>query len=453
MRFLLIVSFSLFIFKGVLQSKNDTNIKFNDKAVFVNSIAPDRGLADPHVIIVNDTLYCMCGHDKTWNTVDFCHMDRWELWATTDLKKWSHKLNILPTQTYIGNEDNCWAGDLAKKNGMFYWYFSNRNLSTGVMSSPTMCGPWKDALQKPLITPEMAKTKPYDPEIFEENGKHYIIWGANQYYIAELSDDMISLAEKPQPLLVKNEDGSKKYTGDKPCMFKRNGWYYLSWGYCYAMSKNLRGPYTFKGQFIDGGHGSVFNWKGQWYTIQENHETNAFYRGVQLRPLYFNKDNTVYIPEHNYEYPLPGRIYDFKYSTQGWRSEKGTKVERENSPYIHGKVNEKGAIIASTPFLHTPIYLCKEIMISITKMSNAKEMKVAFYSYGDGIRYTREAPQRVDWSKQEWVIVPLSNKKEQTITIPFTKFKKANKFLHQIAIQPIADIEKGAWRVNEVIIK
>ncbi len=29
-------------------------------------------------------------------------MDRWELWATTDLTEWTHILDISPTSTYLG---------------------------------------------------------------------------------------------------------------------------------------------------------------------------------------------------------------------------------------------------------------------------------------------------------------------------------------------------------------
>lgn len=226
-----------FVFAG---SKNDL--------VYINSIAPDRGLADPYVIIVNDTLYCMCGHDKTWNTVDFCKMDRWELCATMDLKNWKYKLKILPTETYIGNQDNCWTGDLAKKNGKYYWYFSNKNFNTDVMVvTPYMLGPWKDALGKPLLPEGIIKGKPYDPEIFVEYDEQYIIFGAGQYYIAKLNEDMISLASEPEKIIIYDALGKRRPVADKPCMFKRNGWYYLSWGNLYAISRNLKGPYKFVG--------------------------------------------------------------------------------------------------------------------------------------------------------------------------------------------------------------
>ncbi|NME68005.1 family 43 glycosylhydrolase [Flammeovirga aprica] len=423
--------------------------------VSINSIAPDRGLADPHVIIVNDTLYTMCGHDKSWNTYGSCVMDRWELWSTTNLKDWQHHLNILPTQTYIGDQDNCYAGDVATKDGKFYWYFSNRTFSTGVMVAPSMKGPWKDALGEPLIPEKLTSTKSYDPEVFEDNGKHYIIFGAGQYFIATLGNDMISLADQPQKLSIFFENGKQKFTGDKPAVFKRNDWYYLFWGNQYAMAKTLKGPYTYKGEYLDGGHGSAFEWKGQWYSIQENHETNAFYRGVQLRPLYFNEDGTVKIPEVNLEYPLPGRNYTFNHSTQGWQAQQGTNLNYDKKEgKIVGKTTEKEAIITSTPYLHSPIYLCKQLRVKFKKQKPSQRLRIALYSYESPKRYTKNNPHNVDWSKEDWITVDASNSTEwQEVTIPLSSFKSHKKYLHQIGIQPAFDDEDTIWEIESIVVE
>lgn len=447
--------YAIFLFS--LISLFSLNLSASNEVVSVNSIAPDKGLADPHVWIVNDTLYAMCGHDKTWNTTDFCHMDKWELWSTTNLKDWKHVLDIKPTQTYIGDNDNCWAGDLAEKNGKFYWYFSNRNFSTGVMTAPSMKGPWKDALGKPLLPNDIIPSHhPYDPEIYVENGVFTIFFGAGKYYAATLNDDMVSLKSKPLPIEVLNEDGSRHANGDKSCVFKRGDWYYLCWGNVYSMSKNLYGPYTYKGAFLDGGHGSVFKWHGQWYSIQENHETNAFYRGVQLRPLFFNEDSTVKIPKVNYEYPFPGRVYDFKHSTQGWRGIKDTEVTRDKHDYIEGKVDGKDAIIASTPFLHTDLNICNNIYVKLKSESKATKFRVAIYTYGADLKpFTRKAPQIVDWSKEDFIDIPYKklNGGVQSFEISLSAFKGHKQYLHQIAVQPICDAKEGKWELLEVSIK
>lgn len=425
---------------------------YNPDAVYVASIAPDRGLADPHTVIVNDTLYTICGHDLSWDTTNACEMDHWEIWSTVNLKDWEYRGDILPEQNYMGDVNDCFAGDIVRRGDKYYWYFSNRTTDTGVMVAPHPTGPWVDALGKPLIPEGLAPVKSYDPDVWEERGVFTIFWGAGRYYCATLGDDMISLASEPQEVVVM-ENGKKRWHGDKSHIFKRGEWYYLSWGDYYAMSKELKGPYEYKGEITNGGHGTMFVWKGQEYYIQENHETNAYYRGVQLQPLYFNEDGTVYIPEHNYEYPLPERHYTFEHSTMGWSSKFGGDLTREDQS-ICGDVNQEGAIIASVPHIHTPIHLCKDITISIKNTSEATELKMALYTYDFDRGFTQKNPNVVDWSAQEWVSVAIepNSSKWQEVTIPLSLFESRQKHLHQIAIQPIANASSGRWEIDFIKI-
>ncbi|MFR9651819.1 MAG: family 43 glycosylhydrolase [Rikenellaceae bacterium] len=419
----------------------------DNNAIYVSSIAPDRGLADPHTVIVNDTLYTICGHDLSWDTTDACEMDRWEIWSTTNLTDWEYRGAILPEQNYMGDVDDCFAGDIVHKGDTFYWFFSNRVKDIGVMTAPHPTGPWVDALGKPLIPEKLAPVKSYDPDVWEENGEYTIFWGAGRYYCATLSDDLLSLTSKPQKVAVM-DNGKEIGHGDKPHIFKRGEWYYLSWGDYYSMSKELKGPYEYKGEITNGGHGTMFVWRGQEYYIQENHETNAFYRGVQLQPLYFNEDGTIKLPEYNFEYPLPERHYTFEHSTMGWSGKGGTTLSREGQRIV-GEVSEEGAIIASVPHLHTPIHLCKDITIRVKNSSAAKGLKIALYTYDFDKGFTKLNPNVVDWSTQEWVSASI-NSGWQEITIPISQFKNCQKNLHQIAIQPIADVAEGEWEIDYI---
>ncbi len=103
---------------------------------------------------------------------------------------------------------------------------------------------------------------------------------------------MISLAEVPKKIIINNPRGpynsdgnnTKMPTDDKPFVHKYNGKYYLSWGCFYAMSDNVYGPYDYKDSiikaesfakgydaptwpngFLQGSHGSFFQWHNQWY--------------------------------------------------------------------------------------------------------------------------------------------------------------------------------------------
>ena len=50
-------------------------------------------------------------------------------------------------------------------------------------------------------------------------------------------------------VVIEDDSGNKVPTADKSCVFFRNGWYYLSWGNNYAMSRKLKGPYRYIGKF------------------------------------------------------------------------------------------------------------------------------------------------------------------------------------------------------------
>ena len=257
-----------------------------------NPIVPNQGLNDPHIHIFNDTAYVYASHDKSANNKKFI-MEDWWVWSSPDLVNWTKESVLKPQDTYIGKDfTSCWATDVAYKNGKYYWYFSEGNQQTGVVVGDSPVGPWRDPLGKPLLMSELTPTDEYDMAIFEENGAHYIIFGVWEYYIAKLNDDMISLAEKPKKLIVNNPRGPynldgknlEKPTDDKPFVHKYNGKYYLSWGCFYAMADNLYGPYDYKDTvikqesfaegydaptwptgFLQGRHGSFFEWNNQWY--------------------------------------------------------------------------------------------------------------------------------------------------------------------------------------------
>ena len=259
-----------------------------------NPIVPNKGLNDPHIHIFNDTAYVYASHDKSINNDKFI-MEDWWIWSSPDLINWTKRSVLNPKNTYIAKDfTRCWATDVGYKNGKYYWYFSEGNEQTGVVVGDTPVGPWKDVLAKPLLDSTLTPTHEYDMAIFEDNGTHYIIFGVWDYYIAKLSDDMISLAETPKKITINNPrgpynpDGSNTNmpTDDKPFVHKYNGKYYLSWGCFYAMSNDVYGPYDYKDTvikeesfaqgyeaptwpngFLQGRHGSFFEWHNQWYYV------------------------------------------------------------------------------------------------------------------------------------------------------------------------------------------
>ena len=257
-----------------------------------NPIVPNKGLNDPHVHIFEDIAYVYSSHDKSIKNDTFI-MDDWWIWSSPDLVNWTKRSVLNPNETYIGEDfSSCWATDVAYKDEKYYWYFSEGNEQTGVVTGDTPVGPWVDPLGKPLLISELTPTHEYDMAVFEDNGEHYIIFGVWDYYIAKLNYDMISLAEKPRKIIINNPRGpynldgmnTEMPTDDKPFVHKYRGKYYMSWGCFYAMSDNLYGPYdtkepiintesfaegydspTWPNGFLQGRHGSFFEWHNQWY--------------------------------------------------------------------------------------------------------------------------------------------------------------------------------------------
>jgi hypothetical protein len=139
------------------------------------------------------------------------------------------------------------------------------------------------------------------------------------YYVAKLNEDMISLAETPRKIEIKNPRGpynldgtnEKKPTDDKPFLHFHNGKYYLSWGCFYAMADNLYGPYDYTDCILDdesfaegyaaptwptgfrqGRHGSFFTWHNQWYFAycDISQTGNRYFRDTFISYVHY-KDN------------------------------------------------------------------------------------------------------------------------------------------------------------------
>lgn len=239
-----------------------------------NPIIGTPGISDPHVRVFNNKIYLYSGHDDKPTDVTWVMKD-WRVFSTTDLINWKLETVISPENNYMGaNSTDCWAGDAAERNGKYYFYFSDRKRSIGVMKADSPDGKYIDALGKPLVAPM------HDPTIFTDDDSRktpYLIYGDKEgggYHIAQLNEDMISLADPPKPITITGKEWEKVGGWmDKNYLFKYQDTYYLSWGTDYAVSKNIYGPYTSAGATGKGhhlgvfAHSSFFWWKGQFYHI------------------------------------------------------------------------------------------------------------------------------------------------------------------------------------------
>jgi len=168
----------------------------------------------------------------------------------------------------------------------------------------------------------MSVLRPEDTYIEDESGVFYIVFGVWDFYIAELNDDMISMAEAPRKIEINNPRGPYNLDGqnpdnptdDKPFLHYNDGYYYLSWGCFYAMADNIYGPYDYKGCIIEqesfaagydaptwpngfkqGRHGSFFQWHGQWYfTYCDISQTgNRYFRDSFISYVHYRENGEI----------------------------------------------------------------------------------------------------------------------------------------------------------------
>ncbi|TVQ25436.1 MAG: hypothetical protein EA383_08375 [Spirochaetaceae bacterium] len=263
-----------------------------------NPIIRDRGVCDPHIHIFKDRAYLYASHDASPSSTDYV-MNDWQVWSSDDLVNWVHESTLRPEDTYMGPSQRCWAVDAAERNGKYYLYFSNGMTDTGVAVADHPGGPFRDALGKPLLAADLTPTRSYDPSVFiddDDDQSAYIIFGTpvwaggDSYYIARLGDDMISLAEKPEKIIL--DDGAD----DKPFLHKFGGLYYLSWASFYAVSESVYGPYRMQGNIgASPDHGSFFSWRGQWFHAFTIFDPTPHHRASGICYVHYHADGRMVV--------------------------------------------------------------------------------------------------------------------------------------------------------------
>ena len=260
-----------------------------------NPLIDEPGMSDPHMLVDNGGCYLFTGHDVGSGQAAWVMPD-WRIYRSKDLQSWELVGTILPEQNYMGKGNtSCWAGDIVKRNGKYFWYFSNRDKDLGVMVADKPEGPYKDALGKPLVAS-------YDPTIFvDDDNTPYMIWGNGTYTIARLKDSMLELAEEPRKITL-NRTGNFPVV-DKNSVHKHNGIYYLSVSGYYATSKSVYGPYESKGVVgkgwgLDTGwaHGDFFVWQGDWYHVWCRYKNRDYdkVRDCFIAPTSFDPDGMMH---------------------------------------------------------------------------------------------------------------------------------------------------------------
>ncbi len=278
-----------------------------------NPIINDKYTADPAAYVFGDSLYLYTGHDVAPSPKNSYEMHEWLCYATADMVTWKEHKVPLNVKSFAWAKDDAWASQVISRNGKFYWYVSishgtihGKSIGVAVADSPT--GPFKDALGKALITNDMTTDvkiswDDIDPTvIIDKDGQAYLFWGNQKCYYARLKENMIELDGPIQKVDV------PEFT-EAPWIHQRKGFYYLSYAsqfpekIAYAMSKNINGPWQYKGILneIAGNsntnHQAIVDFKGKSYFIYHNGALNpnggSFRRSVCIDYLYYNRDGTI----------------------------------------------------------------------------------------------------------------------------------------------------------------
>ena len=124
---------------------------------------------------------------------------------------------------------------------------------------------------------------------------------------AKLKDNMVELDGEAKPM-----EGMEDFH-EGPWVFRRGDWYYLMYPdnheepgvggqnrQHYCMSRNPLGPWEHKGIILestgcDTSHGSIVEFKGQWYMFYHNRVLSGRgnLRTLCYDKLYFNDDGTI----------------------------------------------------------------------------------------------------------------------------------------------------------------
>ena len=277
--------------------------------------------ADPAIRVFGDTYYIYPTSDKDqWLTTDF------SVWSSKNLVDWKKEGMILDvTHDLSWAKIKAWAPDCIERGGTYYFYFCADG-KIGVATAKSPVGPFKDALDKPLLerhgrNDTRITSNTIDPYPFiDDDGQAYLYWGnsSGRVNVAKLKPDMITLDGDPKEFNIQGRSsGVTVNFREGSVMFKRNGKYYFMWSVDDARSDYYRiaygtadGPFgpvhipehatvlVKNGPAKGTGHHSVVNVPGtdRWYVAYHRHAIpngNGYTREVCLARMEFNTDGTI----------------------------------------------------------------------------------------------------------------------------------------------------------------
>ena len=302
--------------------------------------------ADPSAHVFDGRIYIYPSHDRDSGVPEDdlgSHYDMVDYHVlsldTIGGKTTDHGVALdLKDVTWAGQQ--LWAPDAARKDGRYYLYFPAKDkqgvFRLGVATSNRPEGPFK-------AEPEPIKgSLSIDPCCLADNdGKFFLVWGGiwggqlqrwrtGKYdpegkepaphepalgpRIAELADDMKSFKGDITEIQILDEHGQPLLAGDHdrryfegPWMHQYKGLYYLSYStgdthyLVYATSKNPRGPFTYRGRFLEPvvgwtTHHSIVEFQGRWWLFHHDATLSggkSHLRCVKVKELFYDAAGNI----------------------------------------------------------------------------------------------------------------------------------------------------------------
>ncbi|MBE7177538.1 MAG: family 43 glycosylhydrolase [Mucilaginibacter polytrichastri] len=268
--------------------------------------------SDPCVLVHDEKIWLFTGHDDPPEGVDDYVMNDWRCFSSGDLADWQEYPVPLAVTEFSWVKKDAFASSVVHRNGKFYWYaavthatIAGKAIAVAVADRPE--GPYHDARGSALIDqtmipdPDIAMAN-MDPSVFiDDDGQAYIFWGNSLCYYARLDQDMTEInGEISRVELPGFNEGAQVY--------KRNGWYYLAYGYgfpekvAYAMSRSIHGPWLFKGILnelagnCETNRPAIVDFRGRSYFFYHNgalKQGGSHRRSVCVDDLFYEEDGTM----------------------------------------------------------------------------------------------------------------------------------------------------------------
>jgi arabinoxylan arabinofuranohydrolase len=277
-----------------------------------NPITTKIFTADPAALVDEGRVYLYVGHDEAPAGGKEYLMNEWKVFSSCDMQHWTEHPAGIPYTTFAWAGRDAWAGDIAKRNGKYYFYATvdhktipGKAIGVAVSGSPT--GPFVDARGTALVTNDMTHETPIawddiDPAVFvDDDGQAYLYWGNTVMKYAKLKPNMIELDGPIHTV------GLEAFT-EASYLNKHAGKYYLSYSRKFPeetvvmTGPTATGPWSFGGVVMEQNsnvktiHQAIVDFNGKSYIFYHNGKLpggGEFRRSVAVEELHYGPDGRM----------------------------------------------------------------------------------------------------------------------------------------------------------------